>query len=72
MTIMGMEHLSGQGLSGKAAKAYKVLKETRRTGLMKLAGKMKLLNKLVDKHGNPPPHDILLDAIARKKGLFNG
>ena len=72
MTIMGMEHLSGQGLSGKDAKAYKVLKETRRLGLMEMAGKMKLLKKLVEKHGNPPPHDVLLDAIARKKGLFNG
>ena len=59
-------------MSLKDAAAYKVLKETRRTGLLQKAKDMKLLRKLVEEHGNPPSHDVLLNAIARKKGLLNG
>ena len=68
MTIMGMIHLGGTDfqMTPKHAAEYKVLNETRRPGLLKMAKKMKLKVK-----GHPASHRDLLEAIAKKKGLFN-
>ena len=67
MAIMGMAQLGGQAMSEKNAAIYKTLKETRRPGLLKMAKKMKLKVE-----GFPPSHADLLEAIARKKGLYDG
>ena len=69
MTIMGMTHLGGVEMSEKNAKVYKKLRETRRSGLLAVAKKMKLK---VESKEIPPSHRDLLQAIAAKKGLFGG
>ena len=70
MTIMGMMHLGGTDfqMTPKHAAKYKVLKETRRPGLLKMAKKMKLK---VKSDTDPASHADLLEAIAKKKGLFH-
>ena len=68
MTIMTMEHLGG-GMSEKDAAAYQELRNTRRSGLLAMAKKMKLK---VKSEQIPPSHKDLLEANARKKGLLSG
>ena len=69
MTIMGMTHLGGVEMSEKNAAAHKVLRETRRPGLLAMAKKMKLK---VKSDQTPASHRDLVQAIAAKKGLFGG
>lgn len=67
MTVTSMHHLGDVAMSEKNAAAYKKLKEMRRSGLLKMAKNMKLKVE-----GFPPSHVDLVEAIARKKGYFNG
>ena len=69
MTIMGMTHLGGVEMSEKNAKVYQELRETRRSGLLAMAKKMKLK---VESKETPASHRDLVQAIATKKGLFGG
>ena len=67
MVFTTLEHFGATEMSEKNATMYKALQETRRPALLKMAKKMKLKVP-----GHPATQVDLVEAIGRKKGLFDG